>query len=426
MYRIGMDEPSLRRFAPRRDFSPPPRAEGSGRYDPPPGSDAWQRPWLQMRHFSYQPTIYPAMLGPASDDARPGSWVNLYDKYGQPFGNGLFNPRARVPLRVFKHGPEFQGDDYLVSLIDRALDLRQDLLQLPTTTDAYRAIHSDGDGLGGLIVDRFGDVLSIQVHSLGIFQRLAAWIPRLHQRLGTKKAVVHVDDQIARWEGIPLRQVVSDPVRNVKIRENGVRYEVDFTEGHKTGFFCDQRDNRRKLALWTQGKRVLDLCCYTGGFALSAMVTGGAAEVTAVDLDEHAIEQAKRNANLNNVRVNWIHCDAFSYARQMQKNTERWDVVVLDPPKLLLSREEQAEGERKYDDLNALGMMRVAPGGLFVTCSCSGLLPAEAFEDLVIKAAHRVDRRLQILDRTGASADHPEMSNCPESRYLKVIWGRLW
>lgn len=419
-----MEEPRLRPFSPRREFSAPSRSES--RYDAPAGSENWQRPWLQMRHFSYQPTIYPAMLGPASSDANPGSWVNLYDKYGQPFGNGLFNPRARVPLRVFRHGPDFQGDDYLKTLLDRAIDLRLDLLQLPATTDAFRVVHSDGDGLGGLIVDRFADVLSIQVHSLGIFQRLGTFIPRLHERLGTKRVMVHVDDQIARWEGIPLRQVVSDAVRVVKIRENGVRYEVDFAEGHKTGFFCDQRDNRRKLAGWTRGKRVLDLCCYTGGFSLSAMVMGGASEVTAVDLDENVIEQAKRNANLNSVRIQWIHCDAFSYARQMQKNIEQWDVVILDPPKLLLSREEQAEGERKYDDLNALGMMRVAPGGLIVTCSCSGLLSPEEFEQIVIKAAHRVERRLQILDRTGAAADHPEMSNCPESRYLKVIWGRLW
>jgi 23S rRNA (cytosine1962-C5)-methyltransferase len=379
-----------------------------------------------MRHYSYAPAVYPAMLGPASNDARPGDFVHVYDKYGQSFGMGLYNPRARVPLRMFHHGTEPQTEDFWTVLLDRAIDLRLKVLDTPAGTDAYRVVHSDGDGLGGLIVDRFGDVLSIQVHSLGIFQRLPKFVAHLHARLGTTRAVVEVDPNIARFEGIPLRDVKSDPVRTIKIREHGVRYEVDFTSGHKTGFFCDQRENRRRLAGLTKDKRVLDLCCYTGGFALSAKVVGGASEVTAVDLDEAAIESAKRNANLNNVRINWIHCDAFSYARQMQKNIEQWDVVVLDPPKLLLSRDEIQEGERKYDDLNALGLMRVAPGGLFLTCSCSGLLNAEAFEELVIKAAHRVERRLQILDRTGAATDHPVMSNCPESRYLKALWARVW
>lgn len=428
VYRTWMDESfprrSADRYSGRRAPQRFPRPES--RSEAPVGSESWRTPWVQLKHYSFQPTIYPAMLGATSADARPGDLVNIYDKYGQPFGNGLLNPRARVPLRVVHHGTEFVGEDCFNLLIDRALDLRESVLKLSATSDSYRVVHSDGDGLGGLIIDRFGDILSVQVHSLGVFQRLAQWLPKFHQRLGTRRTLVHVDPTIARFEGIPLREVVCDEVRSVKIREHGIRYEVDFAEGHKTGFFCDQRENRRKLSTWTEGKRVLDLCCYTGGFALNAKVTGGATEVTGVDLDERAIEQAKRNANLNSARINWIHCDAFSYARQMQKNTERWDVVVLDPPKLVLSREEQAEGERKYDDLNALGMMRVAPGGLFVTCSCSGLLTADAFEEIVVNAAHRIQRRLQILDRTGAAADHPEMSNCPESRYLKLIWARVW
>jgi 23S rRNA (cytosine1962-C5)-methyltransferase len=151
-------------------------------------------------------------------------------------------------------------------------------------------------------------------------------------------------------------------------------------------------------------------------------VTGGAADVTGVDLDEQAIAQAKRNANLNQARVNWVHCDAYSYA---QKNGELWDVVVLDPPKLLHDREEFRDAERHYEDLNKLGMLLLKPGGLLVTCSCSGLLSAEEFETIVARGANRVNRRLQILDRTGAGLDHPQMANCPESRYLKVLWARV-
>ena len=173
---------------------------------------------------------------------------------------------------------------------------------------------------------------------------------------------------------------------------------------------------------------MLDLCCYSGGFALAAKVLGGAAEVTAVDLDEKAIASAKRNANLNQARVEWVHCDAYPYARQMRKDGKKFDVVVLDPPKLIMGRDEleQQEGMEKYEDLNSLGIVITEPGGLLVTCSCSGQLSAEDFERMAIRSAHRVGRKLQFLDRTGAGEDHPVMSNCPESRYLKVLWARVF
>ncbi|HAB14885.1 MAG TPA: class I SAM-dependent rRNA methyltransferase [Verrucomicrobiales bacterium] len=381
---------------------------------------------MQLKYFSFHPQIFPAMIREASPAATAGSWVHVYDKEGRPFGNGLWNDRARVPLRVFHHGVEPKGEDYLFTLLDRAMALRLDLLKLPDSTDAFRVVHSDGDGLSGLIVDRFADVLSVQVHSLGLWQRLPKLLPHLHRRLGTQRTAIEVDPLIARTEGIRTSEVKSDDVHSVKIRENGVRFEVDFALGHKTGFFCDQRDNRRRLADWTKDRRVLDLCCYTGGFSLFAKLAGAATEVTGVDLDELAISQAKRHGNLNNARINWVHCDAFSFARQMRKDGKRFDVVVLDPPKLVFSQDEGDEGLRKYEDLNILGISIIEPGGLLVTCSCSGQLSAEEFERLVIRAAQKMDRQLQILDRTGAALDHPVMANCPEGRYLKVIWARVW
>ncbi len=400
-----------------------------GRPAPPPEFDrsGWRQPWVQLKYFSFHPQIFPAMIREASPDAQPGSLVNVYSKDGQPFGTGLWNPRSRVPLRVLHHGPEPADEALLPRWIDRAVELRVDRLSLDADTDAYRVIHSDGDGLSGLIVDRFSDVLSVQVHSLGIWKRLPAIVEQLHRKLGTRRMVVEVDEDVARNEGIRPDTVKSDPVQVVKIREHGIRYEVDFAAGHKTGFFCDQRDNRRRLARWVKGRRVLDLCCYTGGFSISAAGSGGASEVTAVDLDENAIRQARRNGNLNNVRVNWVHCDAYSFARQMRKDGKRFDVVVLDPPKLVFGQhEEDLEGMRRYEDLNILGASITEPGGLLVTCSCSGQLPAEEFERVVVRGAQRIDRKLQILERTGPGLDHPEMSNCPESRYLKVLWARVW
>lgn len=368
------------------------------------------------------------MIAAVSGRIAPGDIVRVYDPDGEPFGAGFYNAKARVPLRMIHHRPgESAETGWFLSALDDAIALRRDILHLDEGTEAYRVVNSDGDGLSGLIIDRFADVLSAEVHSLGIWQRLPEWLPHLHSRLGTTRAIVRTDPAIARIEGIPAGPPAAGEPRSVRIREHGIRFEVSFADGHKTGFFCDQRDNRRKFAGLVNGRRVLDLCCYTGGFALAARINGRAASVTAVDLDEKAIAQARRNSNLNQVRdIDWVHTDAFTYARQMHRNGAQWDAVVLDPPKLVHTREDEANGRGKYADLNALALDLVAPGGLFLTCSCSGLLDVAEFEQIVLRSAGRRRRRLQILDRTGAGPDHPVMSNCPEGRYLKTLWARVW
>ena len=341
----------------------------------PEDSANWQSPWAQMRTYSFNPCVFPAMVGAVSPDAKAGDWVKVYDRDGNPFGAALYNPKAKVPLRVFAHGDVEPNDEIIFQGLERAITLRHDILHLPEFTNAYRVVNSDGDGLGGLIVDRYADVLKYNT---------------------------------------------------VKIQENGVKFEVDFSKGHKTGFFCDQRENRLRFSKLVKGKRVLDLCCYTGGFSVMASLLGEAAEVTGVDLDEFAIQQAKRHANINGQRrINWVHADAFSYARQMKLNNEKWDVVLLDPPKLIENREDEFEGMGKYEDLNKLGMSLLNPAGILVSCSCSGLLSLNRFEDILIKAAHRNNRRLQFFNCTGPGEDHPIYSNCLESRYLKVLWARV-
>jgi 23S rRNA (cytosine1962-C5)-methyltransferase len=403
-------------------------AEGA----PPETTDrsAWPRPWAQLKYVTFQPAIFPRLLGKVSPDARPGDWVSVFDKNGAPLGAGLFNPRAKIPLRVVAHGAQPIGEAYFERALRRAVALRRERFALDASTDAYRLVNSDGDGLSGLTIDRYADVLFCEVVSLGMAQRLPAWLPLLHELAGTRFARVHVDHDLGSLEGIKpstFKETNAAAPRSVKIRENGVRYEVDFDEGHKTGFFCDQRENRRALARLVTGARLLDLCAYTGGFSLCAKVLGGADEVTSVDLDETAVAQARRNANLNQVRLNLVHADAFAYARQMQVNGEAWDVVVLDPPKFIFTREPPGnrEGRQKYEDLNQLALGLVRPGGLFVTCSCSGLLSLEDFEQHVIRAAHRLGRRLQFFDRTGPGPDHPVYSNSLEGRYLKVLWSRV-
>ncbi|WP_404425855.1 class I SAM-dependent rRNA methyltransferase [Nibricoccus sp. IMCC34717] len=391
----------------------------------------WVRPWAQLKYFTFAPAIFPRLLGEVSPEARPGDFVNVYDKNGALCGGGLYNPRAKIQLRVVSHSTTPVSETYFDEAIERAVHLRRKVMKLDEVTDAYRLIGSDGDGLSGMTIDRYADTLLIELYSLGMAQRLPRWLPRLHALAGTQFARVHVDHDLGSLEGIKpsvFNETNAAAPRLVKIREHGIRYEVDFTEGHKTGFFCDQRENRRMLGRFCEGARVLDLCSYTGGFSLNAKVTGKAEEVTAVDLDEAAIAQAKRNANLNQARIKFVHADAFAYARQMQTNGEKWDVVVLDPPKFIFTRDEAGnwEGRQKYEDLNQLAISLVRPGGVFVTCSCSGLLSLEDFEQHVIKAAHRLQRRLQFFDRTGAGPDHPVFSNCLESRYLKLLWARVW
>lgn len=392
----------------------------------------WPRPWAQLKFVTFQPAIFPRMLGDVSRDAKPGDFVSVYDKFGNRIGAGLYNPRAKMPLRVVTHTSEPVSEDYFETAIRRAVALRRELFKLDEVTDAYRVIGSDGDGISGLTLDRYGDTLFCDVYSLGIFQRLPKWLPLLHELLGTKHVRVHVDHDLGSLEGIKpsmMREITASAPDKVRIREHGVRFEVDFAEGHKTGFFCDQRDNRRRFGQLAKGARVLDLCSYTGGFSINAAL-GGATEVTAVDLDEKAVAQGRRNANLNQVSPNklkWVHADAFAYARQMQKNGEKFDLVMCDPPKFVMTREPAgaAEGMRKYADLNTIAASLVNPGGIFVTCSCSGLVSLEDFEQVVIKGVHRLNRRLQIFDRTGPGVDHPVYSNCLESRYLKVLWARV-
>ncbi len=396
----------------------------------PAGSSSWQSPWVQLKYFTYHPAVYPRMLGSVSADARPGSLVQVYDKNGEFFGSGFWNPISRTPLRMLHHGkaPLSEGD--LLAALRRAVMRRQEWL--PEDTTACRLVHGDSDELGGLIVDRYGDVLSVEVSVLGVWQRLGEWLPLLHEVCGTKRHVVQVDPEIARMEGIdPTTAPECAPVRRVRILEHGVNFEVDFERGHKTGFFCDQRENRYKLAQLVRGKSLLDLCCYTGGFSIYAKLLGGAGEVTAVDLDEEAIALARRNANINSrrgpLRIDFVHADAFTYARQMIRNDRQFDVVLLDPPKFVTSREGETreEGLKKYRDLNALGMQCVRRDGLLVTCSCSGLLSVADFEQLVIHTAQRLGRRLQILETSGPGWDHPYLSTYPEGRYLKVLWARI-
>lgn len=380
-------------------------------------------------------------------DAAPGAEVRVTFGAGETLGFGLYNPRAEMIVRMTRFGQMPPDEAYWDQLLQRAVDLRCDTLGLDSQADAYRVLHAEADGVPGLMVDRYGDTLSAEAFSLPMYQRVGDVLQRLAQKLGTKHWRVRMAPQAHGQEGFLAEPTTSEGAPSkLTIQEFGTRFRVDFSIGHKTGFFCDQRDNRKLLAQYCRGKTVLDLCSYTGGFAVQAKRLGEASEVTAVELDEAPLELAKENANLNQCRIKFAQADMFAYVRDLVRNGRLFDVVVLDPPKLIRSRMEIEEGTRRHFDMNRLAMQVVKPGGLLVSCSCSGLLTQESFVRLLHSAGQKaipqdlpdttvteetspsprpLGRQVQILAQTGAAADHPVITNCLETEYLRTMWLRI-
>jgi 23S rRNA (cytosine1962-C5)-methyltransferase len=373
----------------------------------------------------WHPFIFRKQLGQISRDALPGDLVELISPGGEVVGYGLFNPEAEISVRVLRSGQRRPDDAWWSDRLAQAVSLRRETLRLDDVTQAYRLIHAEADGLPGLVVDRFGDVLVAECFSLGMYQRAEAIMSQLEVLAGTRHGVLRAAPMSQDHEGFSADAYGSaDCPARATIVEYGTKFRINFAGGHKTGFYCDQRDNRKRLAEFCGGKSVLDLCCYTGGFALQAKCLGQAGEVTGVELDEDTVVLARENAHLNQVKINFVQSEVFGYMRDMLRNRRKFDVVVLDPPKLIRGRGELEEGRHKYFDLNRLAMQLVNPGGILLTCSCSGLLDMAEFTRIV-NAAPEVGRRGQILAKGGAAPDHPISTNCPESEYLKTIWVRM-
>ena len=365
------------------------------------------------------PWVFGRQVAP-EDPPPAGALVEVLDRSGRFVGHGLFNGASDIRVRLLARGKKSElrsPRDFLLRRISSADRLRKKVLRLPEVTDAYRIVHAEGDDLSGLIVDRLGDCIVCEYHALG-FWLLRRDVESALQDLYPEFPIVHrVPASAAKAEGfVPDEEPVDLGLRT--LREHGVSFPVHPGRGHKTGWFCDQRDNRMLVASLARGQDVLDLCCNTGGFALHA-AKAGARRVRGVDLDEEPLDRAAMAAQANELAVEFVHADAFDFLRALRTEREKPGLVVVDPHKIVKTRMQLDAGLKRYSDMNALALEVVRPGGVVATFSCSGLVDLPTFLGTVFQAARRAGREIRLLQTLGAGPDHPQRPDFSRSRYLK-------
>jgi 23S rRNA (cytosine1962-C5)-methyltransferase len=384
---------------------------------------AWPSVRLASDELARGPWVYGRQVC-AAPGVEDGALVAVEDASGRFLGHALYNSASDIRLRWLARERKNALDrpaELLYARLRAADELRRRVLGLEAVTDAYRVAHAEGDDLPGLIVDRLGRTLVCEYHALG-FLRLRREIEAALLRLYPGFALVaRVPESAQRAERIAAQALPeAPPPEAVWIEEHALRYPVEPAGGHKTGWFCDQRDNRVRIGALARGRKVLDLFCNTGGFALQA-ARQGAREVRAVDLDERALARARAAAEANGLALECVHADAFDVLRQTAaaKEAERPELVVCDPHKLIPSRAHIEVGRKKYLDLFTLTLAATRPGGLVAAFSCSGALSLEAFLGCLFLAARRAERGLRLLTLMEAGPDHPQRPDFPRSRYLK-------
>src|SRR5262245_59184886 len=379
---------------------------------------------LKIERRSSHPWVFQKMVEKPTSKVPNGAVVDVLDRDGKWVGRGLYNAHSRISLRILTADPNEAIDPaWLARKTARAVELRRTVSQLDDVTDAYRVIQSEADGLSGLVVDRFGPTLIMEFFAAGMYKQREAIQAALLQQYPDARFYWFAEEHVGKQESFDCRSPQAPPP--FTITEHGVRFRVAPGSKHKTGFFADQRDNRKTVAGFCEGKKVLDLCCNTGGFAVYAKSLGNAVEVTGIDLDEQAIAMAKQNANLNQVRVTFTQNDIFAWLRDVLPTGNRFDVVILDPAKMTRDREAVDLALKKYCDMNRLALQAVAPGGIFLTCSCTGLVNEETFLETIRRAAWQAGRTLQVFKVAGAGSDHPFLAHVQEGRYLKAVFCRV-
>ena len=378
---------------------------------------------LQMHH----PWVFADAV--ARTDGKPvsGDLITVHDHRGKFIAQGYYSSTSRIAVKLFSWRQGQRIDRAFWSRrIGRAVTMRSDFLGWGDPAGAVRLVNAEGDGTPGLIVDRYAGFLVVEFLTLGMAARRDMFVDILRELIETRGVFERSDPETSRHEGLSREPGVlwgETPPEFVEITEGGARFLVDLHGGQKTGFYLDQRDNRLRVAELAKGRRVLDAFCYTGAFALHA-ARAGAASVSAVDSSAVAVELARKSADLNGVDITFTRGNAFERLRMLALEGERFDLIVLDPPKLARGRAGVPKALRAYKDADLSALKLLSPGGVLVTCCCSGVVSEADFLRALGDAAVDAGRNVTIIERRRASRDHPFTPACLETDYLQCLIAR--
>ncbi|HTU24696.1 MAG TPA: class I SAM-dependent rRNA methyltransferase [Pirellulales bacterium] len=377
--------------------------------------------------YGRHPWVLDSAIDRVEGDPADGDIVDLVADNGKFVARGIFNSASRIRVRLYTWTPaEALDDAFWARRLDRAIAFRTEL-GYDDPQGAARLVFSEADGLSGLIVDRYAQWLSLQITARATAARLDLVTRLLVERLKPAGIYLRTEKGVAKAEAIDLRDGLhwgQPPEGPVFITENGLRYGIDLAEGQKTGYYLDQRENRRAAAHYLAGREVLDLFCYSGGFSLNA--ASRAVQVQGFDSSQKAIALARANAELNGLHnVRFEPADCFTVLESLAHRGQRFGAVVADPPKFARNRSGLDDALRAYHRLNRLAVEVLAPGGILVTCSCSGHVSREDFLYMLVGVAQQTKRDIQILEMRSAAPDHPSSATCLETEYLKCFICRV-
>jgi len=377
---------------------------------------------LRRRH----PWLFSGAVEKVSGKPGTGDTVDIKDASGKALARASYSPKSQIRARVWTFDPGEEVDAaFFRRRLERALALRE-ALPARRHTNALRLVHGESDGLPGLIVDRYADVLVAQFLAAGVERWRDPILDALSELTAAEAIFERSDAEVRKLEALPARVGFARGNRNASrcpIVEYGLNFRVDVEQGQKTGFFLDQRENRQRVRELAAGREVLDGFSYTGGFSIAALA-GGASRITAIESSAPALEVARENLAANPFdasKVQFVQGDVFAQLRTLRDRAAQFHMVILDPPKFAPSAAQVKNAARAYKDINLLAFKLLAPGGLLATFSCSGGVSAELFQSIVAGAALDAGADAKIVERFGAAADHPVALEFPEGEYLKGL-----
>ena len=368
------------------------------------------------------PWVFSNELAPITGTPEPGISAELLDAGGAFIGCGYYNPTSLIAFRLLsRQRVDLDSVEWYEQRIRAALSHRQATYPALQT---FRAVYGESDFLPGLVVDKYGDYLSIQILSAGMERRRNLLVEALQRVYEPRGIIARNDVSVRTLEGLTeVVEVLAGEIPDlVEMEENGLRFLMDLTRGQKTGGFLDQKENHLLLKGMAAGKDVLDCFCYAGSWAVHAGAFG-AASVLGIDISARAVAQASRNAELNGLsgRVSFEECDAFDRLRSLKHEGRRFGVVVMDPPAFVKSRKNIPEATKGYLTVNRRALELLEPGGYLITCSCSHHMGRELFHDVLTQAARQARREVRLVATCSQAADHPVLLSFPESEYLKCF-----